>query len=40
MTVAGDHDAAELAKRLDRLAERFNKEIFRPTRTIREGTYR
>lgn len=40
MTVAGDHEPAELAQRLDWLAERFNKEIFRPTRTIREGTYR
>lgn len=40
MTVAKDHDPAELTERLDRLAKRFNKEIFRPTRTIREGTYR
>ena len=40
MTAAKGHDPAELTERLERVAERFNKEIFRPTRTIREGTYR
>jgi len=40
MTVAKSQDPKALAERLERLAERFNKEIFRPTRMIREGTYR
>jgi len=40
MTVAKDHDPVALTRRLERLAERFNKTIFRPTRTVREGTYR
>jgi enoyl-CoA hydratase/3-hydroxyacyl-CoA dehydrogenase len=30
----------DLAKRLDGLAERFNKEIFRPTEMIKNGEYR
>jgi enoyl-CoA hydratase/3-hydroxyacyl-CoA dehydrogenase len=40
MAMAKGQDPEELAKRLDGLAERFNKEIFRPTKMIREGTYR
>ncbi len=40
MAMAKGQDPEELAKRLDGLAERFNKEIFQPTRMIREGTYR
>jgi len=30
----------ELAERLERLAERFNKEIFRPTEMIKSGGYK
>ena len=30
----------DLAKRLDGLADRFNKEIFRPTEMIKNGDYR
>jgi len=40
MAIAKGQEPEELAKRLDGLAERFSKEIFRPTRMIREGTYR
>jgi len=40
MTVARSQDPQALTSRLERLADRFNKEIFRPTRTIREGAYR
>jgi len=40
MTMAKGQDPTDLTKRLERLAERFNKEIFKPSRMIREGTYR
>ena len=40
MTIAKGQDPAELTKRLEGLAERFKKEIFSPTKMIREGTYR
>ncbi|MFC1821808.1 3-hydroxyacyl-CoA dehydrogenase family protein [Thermodesulfobacteriota bacterium] len=40
MEVAKDQDTKELTERLERLAEKFGKEIFRPTKMIREGTYR
>ncbi len=30
----------ELAGRLERLADRFNKEIFKPTQMIKDGAYR
>jgi len=40
MAVAKSQEPQALAARLERLAERFGKEIFRPTRTIREGAYR
>ncbi len=30
----------ELAGRLERLADRFNKEIFKPTQMIKDGLYR
>jgi enoyl-CoA hydratase/3-hydroxyacyl-CoA dehydrogenase len=33
-------EPADLAKRLDGLADRFNKEIFRPTEMIKNGGYR
>jgi enoyl-CoA hydratase/3-hydroxyacyl-CoA dehydrogenase len=33
-------EPGELSDRLDGLADRFKKEIFRPTRMIREGAYR
>ncbi len=40
MTVAKGQEPAALSRRLDSLAERFGKEIFRPSRTIRQGAYR
>ncbi len=40
MAVARSQEPQALAARLEKLAERFGKEIFRPTRTIREGAYR
>jgi len=40
MAVAKEQAPKELTERLDRLASRFGKEIFRPTKMIREGTYR
>lgn len=40
MAVAKSQEPQALAARLERLAERFQKEIFKPTRTIREGAYR
>lgn len=40
MTVAKTQEPQALAARLEKLAERFKKEIFRPTRTIKEGAYR
>ncbi|MDP3286352.1 MAG: 3-hydroxyacyl-CoA dehydrogenase family protein, partial [Desulfobacterales bacterium] len=33
-------DPDELSKRLERLAERFNKEIFRPSEMIKSGGYK
>ena len=40
VAVARDLAPRELSSRLERLAERFNKEIFKPSRTIIEGLYR
>ncbi len=40
MSVAKDMEPADLAKRLEGLAEKYNKEIFKPTKMIREGGYR
>ena len=40
MTMAKGQDPADLTARLERLAARFNKEIFKPSRMIREGTYK
>jgi 3-hydroxyacyl-CoA dehydrogenase len=40
MTAARELDPAELTLRLERLADLFHKEIFRPTVMIREGRYR
>ncbi len=40
MTAARELDPAELTLRLERLADLFQKEIFRPTSMIREGRYR
>ncbi len=40
MSVAKGQKPAELTKRLEGLAKRFNKEIFKPTKMIREGRYR
>lgn len=34
------YDAEEIAGILDRLADKYNKEIFRPTETIRTGAYK
>lgn len=33
-------EPAELVRRLERLAETYNKEIFKPTRMIKDGAYR
>ena len=40
MAAAAKHDPKELTERLEGLAELFAKEIFKPTKMIREGTYR
>ena len=40
MAMAKGMDPADLTKRLEGLAKRFNKEIFKPTTMIKEGTYR
>ena len=40
MSVAKGQDPADLTKRLEGLAKRFNKEIFKPTKMIKEGRYR
>jgi enoyl-CoA hydratase/3-hydroxyacyl-CoA dehydrogenase len=40
MTIAKGQDPADLSKRLEGLAEKFNKETFKPTRMIKDGTYR
>jgi len=40
MALAKGIEPADLTARLNRLAERFHKEIFRPTQTIKDGTYR
>jgi len=39
---AGDmgHGIADLAKRLEGLAGKYNKEIFKPAKMVREGTYK
>jgi len=40
MSVAKDIEPADLTKRLEGLAKKYNKEIFKPTKMIREGGYR
>ena len=40
MTMAKGMDPADLTKRLEGLAKKFNKEIFKPTTMIKEGKYR
>ncbi len=40
MTIAKGQDPAALTERLERLAKQFQKEIFKPTKTIRDGKYR
>jgi enoyl-CoA hydratase/3-hydroxyacyl-CoA dehydrogenase len=40
MTIAKGQDPVDLSKRLEGLAEKFNKETFKPTRMIKDGTYR
>jgi enoyl-CoA hydratase/3-hydroxyacyl-CoA dehydrogenase len=40
MGVAKGQKPAELTNRLEGLAKKFNKEIFKPTKMIREGRYR
>ena len=40
MAVAKDINPENLTTRLEKLAERFNKEIFKPTNMIKKGTYR
>jgi len=40
MSVAKGVEPADLAARLEGLAEKYNKEIFKPTKMIREGGYR
>ncbi len=40
MTVAKSQEPQALSARLQSLAQRFQKEIFKPTRTITEGAYR
>jgi len=37
--IARRQDPADLVRRLEDLAEKFSKEIFRPTQMVREGTY-
>ena len=40
MTMIKDQDPADLTKRLEGLAQKFNKEIFKPTKMIKEGAYK
>ena len=40
MSIAKGQDPADLTKRLEGLAEKFNKETFKPTRMIKDGKYR
>jgi enoyl-CoA hydratase/3-hydroxyacyl-CoA dehydrogenase len=40
MSVAKNIEPQDLAKRLEGLAEKYNKEIFKPTKMITEGGYR
>lgn len=40
MAVAKDMKPEDLASRLEKLSERFNKEIFKPTDMVKKGTYR
>jgi len=40
MAIAKSVEPEDLAKRLERLAEKYSKEIFKPTKMIREGGYR
>jgi len=40
MSMAKGQDPADLTKRLEGLAKKFNKEIFKPTTMIKEGKYR
>ena len=39
MSVAKNIEPADLAQRLEGLAEKYGKEIFKPARMVREGTY-
>ena len=40
MSMAKGMDPADLTKRLEGLAKKFNKEIFKPTNMVKEGKYR
>ena len=40
MSVAKNIEPADLIKKLEGLAEKFNKEIFKPAKLVREGAYR
>ena len=40
VAIARDLAPQELSRRLEQLAEKYNKEIFKPSRMIIEGTYR
>jgi enoyl-CoA hydratase/3-hydroxyacyl-CoA dehydrogenase len=40
MAIGKGQEPADLTQRLERLADRFNKEIFRPTQMVRTGGYR
>ena len=40
IALAQDMDPAELTQRLEKLSKDFKKEIFLPTKMVREGTYR
>jgi len=40
MSVAKNIEPTDLAERLERLADKYGKEIFKPTAMVREGTYR
>jgi enoyl-CoA hydratase/3-hydroxyacyl-CoA dehydrogenase len=40
MSIAKGMEPADLTKRLEGLAKKFSKEVFKPTKMIKEGTYR
>jgi len=40
MALVKGFEPADLTKRLEGLAERFGKEIFKPTQMIKDGAYR